>query len=482
VLLRSPYNNDKERQKKYFASVTKLAKALDSLTRKEDPYRYTMMAHHGDYNKYMNIGLVEIPMIVGWNLYPGWYGARIQDFPVFLDTFHKKHPHKPMLVSEYGADADPRIRSLSPVRFDKSVEYTTAFHQYYLVEMMKRPFVAAAMIWNLADFNSETRIESMPHINNKGLLEWDRTPKDPYYFYQAMLSKKAFLKILNTQPAAGIADSNKLFSMRTLQVATNLKMTELLVNGRSAGKKQTKNGLGEWIIPFTDGPNRFEVIGESKGRAFNDKATVQFCLLSGELKNNSSGFRQMNILLGANRYFTDKDQQLWIPDQVYQPGSWGHTGGKIFKIAGNGRLPYGTDKNIAGTADDPVYQTQQMGIDKYTLDLPAAEYAITLHFAELLGGIVKGLPYDLSGPDRIEPAGKRIFNVYVNGKLVLDSFNISAQYGTATAVTKTIRVVVADNKGIEIEFSAIEGEPVLNALQVKKIEKNQLSILVPAEK
>jgi beta-galactosidase len=482
VLLRPRFNDDKERQKKYFNSISRLAKALDSLTRVEDPYRYTMMAHHGDYNKYKDLGLVELPMVVGWNLYSGWYGARIQDFPAFLDSFHKKHPGQPMLVSEYGADADPRIRSLTPVRFDKSVEYTTEFHQYYLEEMMKRPFVAAAMIWNLADFNSETRTESMPHINNKGLLEWDRTPKDPYYFYQAMLSKNAFVRILNTKPATGVVDSNGTFSMRTLQVATNLTTTELFINGRSAGKKSTTSGLGEWKIPFINGSNEVEVVGQRNGKTYKDKARIQFVLLSSQLKNDSAGFHPLNVLLGAKRYFTDSEEQLWIPDQVYHKGSWGHIGGKDFKIPGNARLPYGTDKNILGTSDDPIYQTQQVGIDRYVLDVPAGKYDLTLHFAELQGGIAKGLPYNLSDPDRIEPNGKRIFDVYINGKLVLDSFDISKEHGTATAIAKTIQITIGENKGIEVRFKAIEGEPVLNALQLKRVENRSTIIQVSTEK
>ncbi|HET6994912.1 MAG TPA: glycoside hydrolase family 2 TIM barrel-domain containing protein, partial [Chitinophagaceae bacterium] len=77
VLLRPHYNDDKTKQGAYFASITRLARILDSITRKEDPYRYTMMAHHGDYNKYKEVGLIDIPMIVGWNLYSGWYGAKL---------------------------------------------------------------------------------------------------------------------------------------------------------------------------------------------------------------------------------------------------------------------------------------------------------------------------------------------------------------------------------------------------------------------
>ncbi len=467
VLLRPRYNNDKEKQKKYFASVARLAKALDSITRKEDPSRYTMMAHHGDYNRYKETGLIDIPMIVGWNLYAGWYGPKLTDFPAFLDTFHRKHPMKPTLVSEYGADADPRIRSTEPVRFDKSVEYTTKLHQYYFTEMMKRPFVAAAMIWNLADFNSETRTESMPHMNNKGLLEWNRMPKDPYYYYKAMLSKNAFIKILGAATATGVADSGQAFCMRTVQVAANIKEVELMINGKAAGKKQTVNGLCVWSLPFINGDNQLEVKGERDGNLYTDKMLVSFSLQPFCFDENIP-LKQMNILLGANRYYIDDAKQLWIPDQQYHERSWGYIGGKTFTIADNGRLPYGTDKSIAGTDNDPVYQTQQIGIKKYRLDLPAGEYELTLHFAELLGGQVKELPYNLADPERIEPNGKRIFNVYVNGNLLLYNFDIAEQYGSATAVIKTVIVTVTGTGGIEIDFKAVEGESVLNALQVKK--------------
>lgn len=469
ILLRPHYGNDKEKQQVYFKHITALAKSLDSITRKTDPTRYTMMAYHGDYNKYKETGLVDIPMIAGWNLYSGWYGARMQDFPIFLDSFHKRHPDKIMVVSEYGADADPRIRSMAPVRFDKSVEYTTRFHAYYLTQMQQRPFVAAAMIWNLADFNSETRTESMPHINNKGLMEWNRASKDPYQYYQTQLSKKMAVKILGTAASTIKADSSNKSGKKLVQVTTNLEAIELFVNGSSVGNKQVTNGLGEWEIALPAGNNVLEAKGIKDGKWYTDKAAIAIKLVPDEIATGSV-FESMNILLGANRYFTDDQQKQWIPDQPYKKGSWGYVGGKSFKIPSNNRLPYGTDKNIIGTNNDPVYQTQQTGIEKYKLDVPEGEYAITLHFAELQGGSVKDLPYNLSDGDRIEPKGKRIFNVYINTVLLLDNFDIASQYGASTAVTKTTRLLVAGDKGIEISFEPIEGAPVLNALQVEKIK------------
>lgn len=470
VLLRPQFNSDKERQKIYFSNITKLAQTLDSLTRKEDPSRYTMIAHHGDYNKYRDAGLIDIPMVVGWNLYSGWYGATLKDFPAFLDQFHKNYPNKPMMVTEYGADADPRIRSNEPVRFDKSVEYTTAFHQYYLDEMLKRPFVAAAMIWNLADFNSETRTESMPHINNKGLLQWDRTPKDPYYYYQAILQRKPFVKILGEPVRAAIADSNNATSWQSIQVASNISEVELLVNDKVADSKKIENGLCEWKLPLADGFTNIQVRGTKGGKEYRDFALLECRLQPYLFSDQRIPFRQLNVLLGAKRFYSGSGKQVWIPSQEYHAGSWGSVGGKQFKIANNGRLPYGTDKNIIGTDNDPVYQTQVAGIERFKLDVPPGEYELTLHFAELQGGLVKELAYNLAGTDRIEPTGKRIFDVYVNGDLLLDNLNIAEQYGLATAMAKTWKIKVNDAAGIDIVFKAIEGESVLNALQLKKLD------------
>lgn len=469
VLLKPQFNTDKGRQKIYFSNITKLARRLDSITRKEDPYRYTMMAHHGDFNRYRDVGLIDIPMIVGWNLYSGWYGGNLNDFPSFLDQFHKTYPGKPMMVTEYGADADPRIHSTNPVRFDKSVEYTTALHQYYLAAMMDRPFVAAAMIWNLADFNSETRTESMPHINNKGLLQWDRTPKDTYYYYKAMLAKKPFIKILGPSFRGAVADSATNVTHQTLQVAGNVEEVMLTVNGKQQERKRVINGIGEWKVPFQNGINNIEVKAQYNGIVVTDHQIIEYRLQPYQFINDVIPFRQLNILLGAKRYFTDSGNELWIPDQPYHEGSWGYTGGKAFKLSNNNRLPYGTDKNIKGTADDPIYQTQQTGIEKYNIDVPPGEYELTLYFSELMGGIVKGLEYNLADGDRIEPNGKRIFDIIVNGNQWLKNFNIAEQYGLAIAVEKIIKITVAGTGGIEIVFKPIEGEPVLNALKVKSI-------------
>ena len=469
ILLRPAFNNDKERQKKYFSNIAMLAKKLDSVTRKEDPYRPTMIAHHGNYNLYKEVGLIDIPGIVGWNLYQGWYGANIKDLPVYLDRYHKEYPGKPMMITEYGADADPRIRSTEPVRFDKSVEYATFYHQYYYNEIMQRPFVAGAMVWNLADFNSETRNETMPHINNKGLLQWDRTAKDPYYYYKAMLSTSPFIKILGAPIRAAVADSNGT-AIQKIQIATNAKQVVLWINGQQHSTVNTDNGIAAANVNLINGINTVEAKTVVNDRPVTDKKEVDVKLQPYSFKQDNR-FETVSILMGAKRTFADSKGQLWIPNKEYSNGSWGSEGGKAFKLP-KGQLPYGTDKNIKGTDDDPVFQTQLTGIRSYTLDVPDGNYEVSFCFAELLGGKVEGMVYNLTDGDRTEQESKRIFSVIVNDKTFLENLDIAKEAGSATALVKTAKVRAENGRGIHIIFKAVEGEPVLNALQVKKINQD----------
>ncbi|MFD0941544.1 glycoside hydrolase family 2 TIM barrel-domain containing protein [Pedobacter boryungensis] len=474
VLLKMKFNNEPERKLKYIANVTTLAQELEDLTRATDPTRYTMMSNHGDVNGYIKAGLVKIPMLVGWNLYQGWYGGKSEDFGPNLDKIHQQIPDKPILVTEFGADIDPRIHSFLPVRFDKSLEYGMLYHQIYISAILKRPFVAGAAVWNLADFSSETRDETMPHINNKGLLTLDRQPKNTYYLYKANFQTKPFLKIGDGswKLRGGNATSNEQTLSQPLQVISNTDTVELFVNGKSLGKKRVTECVTNWDAPFKNGKNDIKAVAVAGGIKIEDAASINFNLQPLTF-NSKIPFSSINIILGSQRQFIDDQKhEVWLPSQPYKTGSWGSVGGEAFKIKNSGRQSYGSDKNIRGTFNDPIYQTQLIGLERYQLDLPKGKYEVIMHFAELMGnGIQSSLPYNLDSLIAVskEVPPQRIFDVYLNDKLVIKNINLAATYGVANSVQKKFECSVADNKGIQILFKSIKGKAVLNALQVKKI-------------
>ncbi|SFG99957.1 glycoside hydrolase family 2 TIM barrel-domain containing protein [Pedobacter insulae] len=470
VLLRPPFANDSTRREVYFKNVFKLAQELENLTREEDPNRYTMIPNHGNFALYNRIGLTKIPMLVGWNLYQGWYTGKYTGFATFLDMHHRLLPDKPLLVTEYGADADSRIHSEQPLRFDKSVEYAVQYHEFYLKAMLERPFVAAAMAWNLADFNSEERVETDPHINNKGLLTIDRKPKDTYLFYQANLLTVPFIKIGLTGRTVlgGVADGNNEFRQQ-IKVYSNQKTVSLAVNGVPIGKQTTSMGIANFTVTLLPGSN---TLIATTGHGKQDQVEVVARLIPKILNSETLPFSDVNISLGDTRYFLAQPaQELWIPEQAYTKGSWGYVGGTRFSMTDTSRLSFGSNKNILGTALDPVYQTQRIGMDAFIFDVPDGEYELTLHFAELVSSEPqKALAYDLGAKTTVnEQFKERNFDVAINGKTMIANLGNKNELKAAEAHSYKVKVTATHNSGIKINFKPILDEAIINGIQLKKI-------------
>lgn len=132
------------------------------------------------------------------------------------------------------------------------------YHQGYLNELIKKPFVAGGVAWNLSDFNSETREESMPHINTKGLLTWDRKEKNTYFLYQAYLRPEPFIKIGVTHGKKwGVrtdADSALLGSgWLRLPIFSNADSVELLLDGVSLGVRKPVDRMVIWPVSLSRG-------------------------------------------------------------------------------------------------------------------------------------------------------------------------------------------------------------------------------------
>ncbi|WP_286754012.1 MULTISPECIES: glycoside hydrolase family 2 TIM barrel-domain containing protein [Sphingobacterium] len=480
IFLRPHFPKDKDRQEKYFKSVVSLAQQLETLTRNEDSTRYTMIANHGNFELYHRTGLTKIPMLVGWNLYPGWYGGKIADFGRQLEHIHQQLPDKPLLVTEYGADADYRIHADKPIRFDKSVEYAVRYHQGYLNELIKKPFVAGGVAWNLSDFNSETREESMPHINTKGLLTWDRKEKNTYFLYQAYLRPEPFIKIGVTHGKKwGVrtdADSALLGSgWLQLPIFSNADSVELLLDGVSLGARKPVDRMIIWPVNLSRGSHTVKTRAFHNGKLSGmDESMLDCEVLPYDLKRDRD-WQELRINVGDNREYIDSLGNRWFPDQPYERGSWGYVKSEKYRLKNTGRENLGTDVNIRGTGDDPLFQTQLHGLESYRFDLPNGDYEIELFFAELDGPNDKeNLLYDLEQREKKQDQKgiDRVFDIRIGDRALATDVNVQREVGAFRVLRRKFPLKVNDEGNLAISFIRKKGEPMLNAIRLKKINQS----------
>jgi beta-galactosidase len=381
-------------------------------------------------------GLGDIPDIIGWNLYLGWYSGIFDEFGKFLDTQHQRYPKRPLIISEYGANADRRLHSTEPRRFDSTIEWQRRFHESYLTQIDARPYIAGSAIWSQFDFGSEFRGETIPHLNQKGMYTIDRKPKDVHFFYKASLSKTDVVHIAVRDWERRAGPAGKRYS---IDVYSNLDNAELIANGKPFGRKPVDGSHKvTWEVEMQPGVNKLIARGSRSGKTISDSAEIEYRVI-----NIDSPEIAVNV--GSNADFIDGDNRIWIADQPYKAGSWGFVGEKAKWIYSSP-----PDRNILNTNADPLFQTMQEGLASYRFDVPAGRYEIELFFAET----------------KFDTAGKRIFDVTVNGTTFLEKLDLASSSGPLQAITKTITI---DTKsGIMVDFNPHTGNAILSGIHLMR--------------
>lgn len=423
-----------------FAETVKLAKELEQICKTEDASRATAIAFDfGERENYYKTGLANITDVIGWNLYFGWYYKTFDDFGEFIDEQHRRLPNKSLIISEYGANADTRLHSANPKRFDSTVEWQRMFHEAHLPQINVRKFIAGSAIWNQFDFGSEFRGETIPHLNQKGLFTYDREPKDISYFYKAAYSKKPVLYIA-TRDWKYRSGSRK----QTIDVYTNFPNAELFHNGVSLGAKSAVNNKISWEVDLVEGKNEFATQASVSKDTFRyfDTAKVYF---TNTAKNFDKDFREIAVNVGSNADFIDESKIVWTADKPFQIGNWGFIGNNATEVS--------TLRNVSGSLDDPLFQTMRENVSAYQFDVPNGKYEIELRFVE----------------PKFKEGGRRIFDVAVNGKMILKNLDLAKEDGFMQSVIKKIAVSTADDQGIKIKFVAIKDKPILSGVKIKKI-------------
>jgi beta-galactosidase len=434
--------NLSEDQKVYHMKKTaELASWLDSLSRAEDPDRVTVMAINPSA-KYAEYGLSNIPQVLGFNLYHGWYYNEFQDFGKYIDEYHKKLPNKPFIISEYGAGSYQPLHSYAPIRYDHSMEWQEQYIESYFQQIMNRPFISGASQWNFVDFVADQRGDYTPHYNNKGILTATRQKKSIYSFYQASLSNKPVLKFaLNGWTnRIGLASGNDTFSTEHIKVYTNADKVTLFDNGKALETKAPVNSTVIFDVAMTNGTH--QLVAKGAKQSWTNECVDAVDINMQVLKNMfDQNFNTLGVNLGSSCWFTDPESNYqWIPDKAYEKGSYGWLTTDSAKAE---RVTIGN--HIIGSSKDPIFQTLRANISGFRFDVPNGTYELELLF--------------------VYPFENTAFDILVNNKLV---FNFTESKQTQMAVTKKLKVKAENGNGINISLKSIKGKPFLNGVRLSK--------------
>ena len=179
---------------------------------------------------------IQIPDVVSYNHYFGWYGGETSMNGPWLDKFHEKFPNIPIGCSEYGCEALD-WHSSKPFQGDYTEEYQSYYHEELIKQLFTRKYMWATHVWNMFDFGADARAEGGENgQNHKGLVTMDRKyKKDSFYAYKAWLRSPEdapFVHLCSKRYIDRVEDVTKV------TVYSNLPEVELFANGVSVGKKQ----------------------------------------------------------------------------------------------------------------------------------------------------------------------------------------------------------------------------------------------------
>ncbi len=245
---------------------------LAAVAHGEDPTRPTIMATMTEARPQMN----KIPDLLGWNIYPGWYGGwgSKEDFGKSLDQKRRTSRAGGFCVSEYGAGANIKQHEQNPSQPKPNgawhpEEWQAEVHEAAWAAMKQRPFVWGTFVWCMFDFAVNSRHEGgVEGLNDKGLVTRDRqTKKDAFYFYKANWSDEPMIYI-----------TSRRFTERTnavtdVKIYSNAKSPELFINGVSQGKRSDgTNGVFIWQnIALAPGENKIAARATANGNSLTDE-------------------------------------------------------------------------------------------------------------------------------------------------------------------------------------------------------------------
>lgn len=124
-----------------------------------------------------------------------------------FENWYKTH-QKPIIQSEYGADAIPGIHEDPPRMFSEEYQKAVLENYHSVLDQKRKEYVVGELIWNFADFmtnQSPLRVIG----NKKGIFTRQRQPKT-----SAFILRERYWRIANETGGHGSGPRTQCFGSR----------------------------------------------------------------------------------------------------------------------------------------------------------------------------------------------------------------------------------------------------------------------------
>ena len=184
-----------------------------------------------------------------------------------LDEVHQHFPKLPCLLTEEASTVTTRgIYQTIPEKdfhqaYDRDHPGWGSTAQRWMRYVDARPYIAGAFVWTGFDYGGEALLNFWPGtVSNFGIYDYCGFPKDAYWYYKAWWTNEPVLHVLPHWNGIGTDSVD-------VHLYTNMDEVELLVNGRSLGKKTVgKYDIPAWRVKYV--PGKVEARGWKAGKNY----------------------------------------------------------------------------------------------------------------------------------------------------------------------------------------------------------------------
>jgi len=226
---------------------------------------------------------------------------------------------------------------------------------------------------------------------------------------------------------------------RTMEVSANGKplLIDFDVMADAGGDRIADDRVFPGLEPAKDGKLHLEFAGENGSPATLSAIEI--------LPGVGARMRPVRLLARQTPYYSN-DSHWWAPDNDFD-------GGQLASYA----------DPVSGTDDPELYETERWGNFSYAIPAAPGKYTVVLHFAARHRGWNEPLTPSDENTARVD----HVFNVFANGKAILENFDLAREAHDSDVVVRRVTGLEPNAQGkILLSFVPVKGYASVTGIEV----------------